>query len=82
MTAMWLAVPGADLVRVDAEVVGQLETVSVARKTHEDVDRLVPDRKAAAFFEAERLVEPHRPVDVGDAIAGVNELHGMDPTNP
>src|SRR6185436_14723596 len=36
-----VAVAGAELVRVDAEVVRQLEPVAVARQAHEDVDRLV-----------------------------------------
>src|SRR5205085_4196977 len=70
-----VAVAGADLVRVDAEVVGQLEPVPVSGQPHEDVDGLLADRKAATFLEPERLVEGHGTVDVRDAVAGVDELH-------
>ena len=70
-----VAVAGAELVGVDAVVVGQLEArhVAVAGEVHEDVDRLVADRDAADLLEAERLVEGDRAVDVGDAVAGVDE---------
>src|SRR5919198_2039333 len=68
-------VAGAELVAVDAEFVRQLEPIAVAGEAHEDVDRLVADRQPAALLEAERLVEGDRPVDVGDAVAGMNELH-------
>ena len=52
-----VVVAGAELVGVDAVVVGQLEPVAVAGQAHEDVDRLVADRHPAALLEAERLVE-------------------------
>src|SRR5207237_1821993 len=70
-----VTVAGPELVRGDGEVVGQLEPVAVPGETHEDVDRLVPNRKPPALLEPERLVERHRPVDVGDAVAGVDQLH-------
>src|SRR5215218_930077 len=71
-----VVVAGAELVRVDAVVVGELEAVAVAGEAHEDVDRLVADRHPPALLEAQRLVELHRAVDVADPVAGVNELHG------
>ena len=40
-----VAVARAELVGVDAEVVGQLEPVAVAGQAHEDVDGLVADRQ-------------------------------------
>ena len=43
-------------------------------EVHEDVDRLVADREAADLLEAERLVERDRAVDVGDAVAGVDQV--------
>ena len=52
-----VVVARAELVGLDAVVVGQLEAVAVAGQAHEDVDRLVADRHAAALLEAERLVE-------------------------
>src|SRR5205085_11215591 len=68
-------VAGAELVRVDAEVVRQLEPVAVTGQAHEDVDRLVANRHPPALLEPERLVERDRPLDIGDPVAGVNELH-------
>ena len=72
-----VVVAGAQLVRVDAEVVGQLQARAVAGEAHEDVDRLVADRHPADLLESEGLVEGDRPVDVADAVAGVDQLgHG------
>src|SRR4029079_7160017 len=68
-----VVVAGAELVRVDAEVVGQLEAVLVSGQPHEDVDGLVADRHAAALLESEGGVEGDRAVDVADAVAGVDE---------
>ena len=71
-----MPVGGALVVGVDAVVVRQLEAgrVSVPGDVHEDVDRLVTDREAADLLEAERLVERDRAVDVGDPVAGVNQV--------
>src|SRR3954465_2967217 len=77
-----VVVAGAVLVAVDAVVVGQLEARVVAGQAHEDVDRLVADRQSRALLEAERLVEAHRPVDVADAVARVQELHDWQATPP
>src|SRR4051794_6975845 len=77
-----VVVAGAELVAVDAVVVGQLEPRIVARQAHEDVDRLVADRHPGALLEAERFVEADGTVDVADAIAGVQELHGWQATPP
>jgi hypothetical protein len=55
-------------------VPGQLQAIAVAGQSHEDVDRLVADREAASFLEAQLLVELHRPIDVSDPVAGVNQL--------
>src|SRR5262249_33707845 len=65
-----VAVAGADLVGVHAEVVGELQArrVTVARLIHEHVDRLVADWDAARLLEAQGLVEGDRAVDVGDSI--------------
>src|SRR5206468_3993634 len=71
-----VAVAGAELVGVDAEVVGQLEPLAVARQAHEDIDRLVADRKLAALLEAKCLVEGDRAVGIRDPVAGVDQLHG------
>ena len=69
-------VGGAELVGVDAEVVGQLELrQSACRDAEEVVHRLVADRQLAPLLEAERLVERDRLLGVGDAVTGVNELH-------
>ena len=68
-----------ELVAVDAEVVGQLEPIPVSGQAHEDVDRLLADRHPPALLEAECGVEGHRAVDVGDPVAGVDELHACDP---
>jgi hypothetical protein len=74
-----VVVARAQLVGVDAVVVGQLEPRAVARQPHEDVDGLVADRHPADLLEAERLVEGDGAVDVPDAVAGVEELaHGCD----
>ena len=70
-----VVVARAELVGVDAVVVGQLEPVAVAGQAHEDVDRLFADRHPAALLEAERLVEGDGAVDVADPVAGVDELH-------
>jgi hypothetical protein len=56
--------------------------VAVAGLVHEDVDRLVFDRDASDLLEAERFVEGDRAVDVGDAVAGVDEWHGPKSTRP
>ena len=74
-----VAVGGAELIRVDAEVVRQLEPLAVAGQAHEDVDRLLADRKPPALLEAERVVEGDRAIDVGDPVAGVDELHACSP---
>src|SRR5262249_59547178 len=70
-----VAVSGSDLVRIDAEVECQLEPVAVTGQPHEDVDRLLADRKPPTLLEAERLVEGDGTIDVRDAVAGVDELH-------
>src|SRR6266496_866439 len=74
-----VSVPGSELIRVDAEVVCQLQPVAVAGQAHEDVDRLVADRQAAALLEAERGVKGYGTIDVADAVAGVDQLghHGI-----
>src|SRR5688572_2256045 len=72
-----MAVAGPELVGVDAEVVRQLEPVAVPRDAHEDVDRLVADRQLPPLLEPERLVESDRSLRVGDAVAGVDELHAL-----
>ena len=64
----------AELVTVDAEVVRQLEPVSIARKPHEDVDRLVANREPAPLLKTKGLVEGNRPLRVRDSVAGVDEL--------
>src|SRR4051812_15550332 len=51
-----VVVAGAEVVGVDAVVVGQLEPPAVAGEAHEDVDRLVADGEAADLLEAELLV--------------------------
>src|SRR4051812_27076172 len=76
-----VVVAGAQLVGVDAVVVGELEAVLVAGQAHEDVDRLFADRHPAALLEAERLVERDGAVDVADAVAGVDE-RGHRPIMP
>src|SRR4029079_19044597 len=75
-----VVVAGAELVGVDAVVVGELEAIAVAGEAHEDVDRLVADRHPPPLLEAERLVELHGAVDVADPVAGVNELHAAERT--
>src|SRR5205807_1676851 len=73
-----VAIARADLVGLGAaDVVGQLEPRlgAVIGKSHEDVDRLVPDPRAALLLEPERAVEIHRAVDLEDAVAGVDEAH-------
>ena len=70
-----VVVAGAQLVGVDAEVVGQLQARAVAGQPHEDVDGLVADRHASQLLEAERLVEGDRAVDVADAIARMDQGH-------
>jgi hypothetical protein len=66
-----VAVRGAELVRVDAEVVRQLELgLRLAGNAEEVVDRLLADRQLAALLEAERLVERDRSLGVGDPVAG------------
>ena len=77
-----VVVARAQLVAVDAEVVGQLESRPVAGQAHEDVDRLVADRQAADLLEAERLVEGDGAVDVADSVAGVDQLGCHAPTLP
>src|SRR4029453_14019192 len=69
--------PGAQLVVVDAVVIGQLEPVAVPGQAHEDVDRLFADRHPPPLFEAERLVERDGAVDLTDPVTGVNELHSV-----
>ena len=63
--AIEMAVRRAEVVRVDAEVVSQLEPGlgAVVGQAHEHVDRLFADRRAAALLEAERLVERDGAVD-------------------
>src|ERR671924_1153327 len=76
-----VAVAGPDLIRVDAEVVRQLELRRVlAWDAEEVVDRLVADRQLAPLLEAERLVEGDRPLRIGHAVARVDQLHARDPT--
>src|SRR6187431_2605613 len=70
-----VAVAGTELVGVDAEVVGELQAVVVPGQAHENVDRLVANRKLPALFEPECLVEGDRAVGVGDSVAGVDQLH-------
>ena len=72
-----MAVAGTDLIRVHADVVRQLQAwhVAVAGLVHEDVDGLLADRDAANNLEAKGFVEGDRAVDVGYAVAGVDERH-------
>ena len=71
---------GAELVGVDAEVVGQLELrLLLPGHAEEVVHRLVADRQLTPLLEAERLVEGDRPLRVGDAVAGVDQLHAREP---
>src|SRR3954447_24324136 len=78
-----VVVARAELVRVDAEVVGQLQPVAVPRDAHEDVDRLVADGHAPALLEPQRLVEGDGAVDVADPVARVDEFGvGHAPTVP
>jgi hypothetical protein len=68
-------VAGAELIRVDAEVVGQLELgLVLARNAEEVIDRLVADRQLPTLLEAERLVERDRTLGVGDAVTGVEKF--------
>ena len=67
-----VAVAGADVVGLDARVVGELEAGAVVWKAHEDVGCSVGKVHAAELFEAELLVEVDGLVDVGDAVAGVD----------
>src|SRR3954470_3765875 len=71
-----VVVARAELVGLDAVVVGELEPVAVAREPHEDVDRLLADRHPPPLLEAEGLVERDGAIDVADAVAGVDQLHG------
>src|SRR3954452_19385286 len=71
-----VVVARAELVGVHAVVVGELEPVAVAREAHEDVDRLLADRHPPPLLEAEGLVERDGAIDVADAVAGVEQLHG------
>src|SRR5918999_1902596 len=66
-----VVVARAEVVGVDAVVVGQLEHRVLARQLHEHVGRLVADRHAPRLREAELLVERDGAVDVADSIAGV-----------
>src|SRR5215218_9961871 len=66
-----VVVAGAELIRVDAVVVGQLEHRVLSGQPHEHVDRLVADRHPRPLLESELLVERDRAVDVADAVAGV-----------
>src|SRR3954454_20864820 len=77
-----VVVARAELVVVDAVVVGQLEPVAVARETHEHVRRLVADRHPPPLLEAERLVEGDGAVDLADAVAGVDQLHARVVSHP
>src|SRR6188474_155393 len=72
-----VVVAAAVVVGVDTVVVGQLEARVFAGQGHEDVDRLVADRHAPHLFEAERLVEGDRALDVADPVAGVQEGRHM-----
>ena len=64
-----MPVAGAELVALDAEVVGQLELRQVlAWHAEEVVHRLVADRKLAALLETESLVEGHLICDVLDVV--------------
>src|SRR5215207_3534927 len=76
-----VVVARAELVALDAVVVGQLEARAVAGQAHEDVDRLVADREAADLLEAEFLVELDGSVDVADAITRMDELHRPERTS-
>src|SRR5665648_614259 len=80
----YVTVSGADVVRIDAEVVGELKArhVAVAGLVHEDVEGLIADRDAPDLLEAERLVKGNRAVDVGDAVAGVDERHARQSMRP
>ena len=63
------------LVRVDAEVVGQLELgLRLPRDAEAVVHRLLADRQLASLLEPERLVEGERPLGIRDAVAGVDQL--------
>jgi hypothetical protein len=73
-----VAIAGADVVGLGLAVVErqlQPRVVAVLGLVHEDVGRLVADRRAADLLEAQRLVEGDRAVDVGDPVAGVDQAH-------
>src|SRR5690349_15750736 len=79
----YVVVAAAQLIRVDAVVVRQLEPRPVAVESHEDVDRLVTDRRAPDLLHPEGFVEGHRAVDVSDAVAGMDQLtHRRPPRSP
>src|SRR3954454_252498 len=68
-------VAGPDVVGlVLVPVPGELEPRPVAGQAHEDVDRLVADRNPPHLLESELLVEAHRPVDLDDPVARVDQL--------
>src|SRR5215210_4254916 len=67
----YVVVARAEVVRVDAVVVGQLEHGILVRQPHEHVHGLRPDVHPATLLESELLVEGDGPVDVADAVAGV-----------
>src|SRR3954470_4459609 len=77
-----VVVARAELVGVDAVVVGQLQARPVAVEAHEDVDRLIADREASDLLHAEGLVERNRAVDVPDPVTGVDQLTHRRPPRP
>ena len=71
-----VAVARADVVGLHAWVVRELEASAVVGEAHEDVGRPVRKVHAAELFEAELFVEVDGLVDVGDAVAGVDQFRG------
>src|SRR5215211_2697294 len=76
-----VVVAGAEVVAVDARVVGELEPRAVVGQAHEDVGRAIGEIEAADLLESERVVEGDGPVDVADPVTGVDEgRHHPQPT--
>ena len=71
----YVTVACAELVRVDAEVVRELEPIAVAGEAMKMLTASVPDRELAPLLEPEHLVEGDRAFRIGDAVA-VWRTHG------
>lgn len=70
-----VTVTGTDLIRpLLTEVPGQLEPRTVVLEPHEDVDCLLADRNPPQLLHAELLVERDRPINVEDAVTGVDQF--------